>query len=469
MSTKITLTAFLMSMISISGIAQVSQWAGTTSGEWEVASNWTPAAPTANDSIYIPENVTVSISTNVGSINRLGLAGKLLINANASLSVDQTVSNNNASIVRFMGGELENLGTFTVKNSVGSASNSVIYFNDHAVKDNLLNSSGVFNIDNTTGAYAATTGRVIGLGMISPDRISSIKLNGTINFNIKSAGIFIETNGGGNLTLDGTFSIGSPTEHKDLRLFRILNGGSVTIAPTADIKVYTAFSSATNGVINLQSALASAPGASFNNFGKLQINGGPNTAGYGIYFNPGGSNAINTLNNAGTITVSGTFPGGFLLVSGTASGVSTVNNQSSGVLTLFNADPSAQVIMTAAATNNFRLNNEGLLRVSSADITLTSTIASVNNSGTIAYNYILSSKKLLAIDAKIWVDGQNIVFNMANVQKGQLQLIDLTGKIVAQQVVNEEFTYLNRKSLKGIYILRFVSPSGSYMQKVSLD
>ena len=470
MKSKFTFLTIVLSFICLSANAQVATWTGPATGDWSTAANWsTAAAPLATDSVSIPTGSEVTISSDAGTINRLNVSGKLVISGSGSLTVDQSASPNGGGIVNLVGGEITNNGVLTIKNTVVTASNTVIQFSDNADRDNKFTNNGTFTMDNTIGAYASTTGRVIGLSMVSPGRTSTFKFGGTMNFIVKPVGCLIETNGGGNLTLDGTLVLGSSTDYRNLRFIKIQAGGNVTVAPTADITVYTGFVSG-NGVINMQSAITTAPGSTFTNYGKIAIHGGPTTTGYGIYFNPQTNpGALNTFVNAGTISVDGTFPLGFMYIGGAATGTTTITNQSTGIFSLYNSDPSIQVIKTAGTTNTVTLNNEGTLKVSSATITLASTVAVLNNTGTIIFDYVAGIKSITDFGGKIYSHGKTIEISLASNEDAQMILTDVTGKTIKTTVVKGEKNTIITNNLKGIYIVRLLTARGSYSQKVSLD
>ena len=467
MKTKITFMALIVSALCFSASAQVATWTGPDAGDWSTTASWSTAAlPQVGDSVSIPVGKTVTISDNAGTINRLSVSGKLIISAAGTLVVDQAVSPNGSPIVTLAGGEIMNDGSFTVKNTLATASNTVLQFAEDAVRDNLFTNNGTFTLDNTIGAYASTTGRGIGLNMVTPGRVSTFKMGGIMNINIKPVCCFIETNGGGNLTLDGTLVLGSESDYKNLRFIKIQSGGSITVAPTADISVYTGFVSG-NGVINMQSSLTVAPGSTFTNYGKIAIHGGSATTGYGLYFNPQTNpGALNTFTNAGTITVDGTFPLGFMYIGGAATGTTTINNQLTGTLALYNADPALQVIKTAGTGNTVTINNEGTLKVSSATITLTSTVAVLNNTGNIVYNYVAGVKSLKELNGKMYSNASGLVIELQG--NAQLILSDLAGKTIRTAQLTSSRNVISTNNLKGIYIARIVSENGVYAQKISL-
>jgi len=468
MKTKITFFVVLLSMLSIGIHAQTATWVGPATGDWSTAANWsTSATPLASDSVLIPSGKVVTVSSNAGSINRLIVSGSLIISTSGTLTVDQTTSPNGSGIINLIGGEILNNGTFTVKNSVTAASNTVIQFSDNLDRDNKLTNNGTFTMDNTVGAYASTTGRVIGLNMVSPGRVSTFKFGGTMNFNVKPVGCFIETNGGGNLTMDGTLVLGSKNDYKNLRFIKIQAGGKVTVAKTANITVFTGFVSG-NGVINMQSALTTEPGSSFTNYGTIAIHGGSATTGYGIYFNPQAPSAINKFINEGTIYLEGTFPLGFVFLGGNVGGATSISNTATGVFSIFSADPAVQVIKSGL-TNAATITNNGIMNISSPSITPASTAVIFTNNGTVNYGFVSAVKQLSYFNGKVYSNKNEITVTLPANGIAQFTLLDITGKILKTANLTDEKNVLTTAGLKGIFIVKLITSEGSYSQKISLD
>lgn len=470
MKTRITFLAFMLCIFCLSIHAQTATWTGPATGDWSTAANWsTGSTPFSTDSVSIPKDFVVTVSEDAGTINRLNVSGKLIITGGGILTVEQTTSPNGAGIVNLIGGEIENNGTFTVKNSVTTASNTVIQFSDNADRDNKFTNNGAFTLDNNIGAYASTVGRGIGMSMVSAGRVSTFKLGGTMNFNIKPGCCLMETNGGGNLTLDGNLVLGSATDYKNLRFIKIQQGGKITIAQTATIVVYTGFVSG-NGVVNMQSALLTEPGSSFTNYGTLVIHGGAATTGYALYFNPQAALSINKFRNEGYLYVDGTFPLGFMYIGGTPTGLTTITNTATGTLSLFNADPAAQVIKTGGTTNTVTIINDGTLNVSSAEIKLASTVATFTSNGTVNYNYVAGIKQLAAdFEGKVYSKDNEIIVNLPANEKAQFILLDITGRTLKTANLQAENNTLTTNNLKGIYVVRLLTSKGSYSQKISLN
>lgn len=462
MKTRITLLMLLFSTLCLTAGAQIATWTGPAEGDYWSPTNWsTGSTPQATDSVSIPAGFIVTLSDDAGSINRLRVSGKLVIAGSGILKVNQTVSPNGNPIVNLVGGTIENNGSFTVKNDVASASNTVINFAESETDNQFIN-NGTFLMNNTIGAYASTTGRGIGVGQLKGT--STFKMGGTMDFIIKAGGCLIETNGGGNLTLDGALVLGNESDFRNLRFIKIQQGGKVTISATANITVYTGFVSV-NGVINMQSAINTAPGSSFTNYGQLAIHGGPTTTGYGIYFNPQGPGALNTFNNFGAIKVDGNFPLGFMYIGGTATAETTINN--SGMLSLYSTDHTIQMIKVPGQ-NTFTFNNTGDLYVSSADLSVfTIDLVSVlNNTGNIYYNST-AVKQVVDFKGKVYSTKNEIHVSLPANENAQMILTDVTGRTIKSISLNNELNTISVSNLKGMYIVRLAMQNGNYSQKVS--
>lgn len=464
-----TLVIFLSFSIAVLYSAPVS-WVGPAAGNWSTPENWSSTAlPTAADSVYIPVNTIVSITSNVGTVNKLAVAGKVLIENAGTLIVDQTANTVASSpIVNLFGGEIENNGSFTVKNSLSTAANTCIRFSQSTRNNGLIN-NGTFTLDNTIGTYASLTGRAIGLSQATGAGVSTLKLGGTVNLNIKPGAIFIESNEGGNLTIDGTNVIGSASDYKNFRFARIVVGagvgGRITIAQTADLTLYMGFESASNGVINLQGSSPTSV-CSFTNLGKLKIYGGAATLGYGIYFNPLNQNALNNFVNDGELIVSGNFPAGNTFVGGTASGVSNITNN--GTFSLSIGDPAIQLIRTAGTSNKLTLVNNGTLNLSqTANIEFSSTLAVFTNNGTVNYNATTSNKFLQNV-AEMYVQNDKIIVNLNGAVNATAEIINLQAKVLKTVKINSINNVIDINQLKGLHIVRLTIGEETMSKKIVL-
>ncbi len=470
MKTKITFLAFFISILCCSAHAQTATWIGSATGDWSTAANWSSGSiPLATDSVSIPETFTVTISENVGTVNRLSVSGKLIISGAGSLTIDQTVSANKGSIVNLAGGQIENNGIIVLKNSNTTSSNTVLNFAE-SVNDNKFTNNGIFTMDNTLGAYLPTIGRGIGTAQKKNDTstgTSTFKMGGTMDFMIKAGCCLIETDNGGNLTLDGNLVLGSTSSYKDLRFIKILGGGSVKVAATANITVYSGFTNAGNGVINLQSATTVAPGSSFTNEGIVTIYSGTATTGYGMYFNTQGAAAINIVNNSGRLSFYGVYPKGAFYLGGNATtGANSLINTSTGVLTFASTDP-ALAFKIKDLSSAMIITNDGIVNLSSSSFGLGSGQTYTNN-GTVNFNYVAGVKQVVDFKGKVFTSGENIIVNFPSAENAKMILSDLTGRTINVVELQNVNNTINTNNLKGIYIVRLIMNSGSYSQKICL-
>lgn len=343
------------------------------SGDWSVAGNWTPnGVPAAIDSVSIPQGNIVTISTNVGSIHKIQLNGKLTISAEGSLNVEQYSEVKTKAIFDLNGGELVNNGTLTIKQTMANTTTVVLQFSENISRDDKFTNSGILTIDNLGSSNDATTGRCVSFNQTSSTRTSRLTMGGTMILNVKTSTRFIEVQGG-KAELLGTAIIGSDSDFKNWRFIHMnATGTTLTIAATANITLYSGFNNA-NGIINVQT-IANG-NCNFINNGKLTFYGGSATIGCAININPQASSttATNaTFTNAGTITIEGNFPTGSIFLSGTgfAGSVSTFIN--SGTLDITNTSTAATAAALRASTTGpvSTFNNTGIATFNSSTATV---------------------------------------------------------------------------------------------------
>lgn len=472
MKTKVTLFALLISLFSFNASAELVTWIGAATGEWSTGANWSKNdVPGAADDVVIPASFIVTISTNVGTVNSLVVQGKLIIAQSGALVVEQNTAVTSAvainPIVNINGGEIENTGTLSLKNS-NANQNSVVLFDNNVEFDNRLINNGILNIDNAAGTYSRTAGRCISAKQGAEGRTSTFKLGGTLNLSLKATSVFIEADGG-KLLVDGSLSVGSADNNLNLRFLKLIGQGLITIAQTADITFYSGFVSG-NGAVNIQSSQSATPGATFTNNGHLKLIGGAATTGYGVYLNANGANALATFNNNGILEVNGNFPMGALYVGGNATGINTINNASGSQILLYNPNPEVQVLKISGAITTvppLTLNNDGVIKISSASHGLLSATA-INGVGTIEYNYVAGVKPVAEFRGKVFASKQAINIQLVSGEKAQLIISDITGKVVKTEFLYEQNNIINTDKLQGIYIVKLLLQNGSFVQKVSL-
>jgi hypothetical protein len=241
--------------------------------------------------------------------------------------------------------------------------------------------------------------------------------------------------------------------------------GTVTIASTANIKVYTNYTNSTNGVICMPCPLA---GNSFVNNGTFSIYGGSSTLAYGIYMNPQVASAPCIVTNNGTLSVSGTFPKGAIYVAGNATGVNTINNLgASATMSVLHTDPTFAAIKLSGTATPITLKNEGTVNLSTATLDL-GTAGILNNTGTINYNRTTDIKVNNTFVGKVYASEKNIYISNNQAGSAQFQLTDLTGRIIKQVSLKGQNNIVNAANLNGIFIVRLITIDGIYSQKVSL-
>lgn len=467
---RLTRSCFLLSLMMVIGLTFNSYIYGATitysvtSGNWTDA-NWTPQAPVTGDDVVIPTGAVVSVTSDLSAIelNSLSVSGSLIISSSAKLTVLQTVSKD--PLVNLNGGVIQNDGTLSITQNISSNNNFALRFSDNANIDNSFTNTGVLNIDLSKRA-AGQFVCCIPFFQKSAGRVSKMKLGGSININVPNQSRIFELSGTSgsvvNVLFDGIYSFGSSSDYKDWRLFHMGAAGTVTIAPTANISIYSNYSHAYNGVINMQST--AAPGSSFINNGTFSIYGGSLTKGYGIWMNTTASVPC-TITNNGTLRVMGTFPGGAVLV---AAGANTINNlTTSSSMTVSHSDPSFAAIYLKTTSSPITINNEGTLNLSTTSIDL-GTVGVLNNTGTINYNTTTLIVNNKDAKLKVYSNNQKIYIENSSSDEIKVELIDLTGKILNNSIVKGESSSIIYPSLKGVFIVRIKTTEGLSSQKISL-
>ena len=462
MKTKITFLFLLVSMFCLRLSAAPVTWIGPVTGDWATAANWsTTVVPGSTDDVTIPVTFTVTVSTQAGIINSLSVGGKLLISATGNLSVEQTTSLD--PIVGIAGGEIENVGTFKIKQTIASNNNIAIRFGDNVDTDSKFTNKGTFTVD-LSARSSSSTSNSIQFSQTSANRMSRFVFGGTMNFILLPGARVFALGTGGLGELGGTYVLGSPALPLNFRFIQMGSAGTISIAPTANLTIYAEYTNTTNGFISMASPTA---GTSFINNGILTIHGGPNSGSYGIYYNPSAL-APCKVSNSGKLTIDGTFPLGAIYVGGNSTGINTLENLSTGVMTLTNADPAVQLIKTGLVNTPLTFNNDGLINVSTANFTYTSTAVVFTSNGIVKYNYLAGIKPVSEFKGKVYSDGQYIVVSLSANESAKLVLTDITGKTIQTATVQGEKSMIQTNNLKGIFIVRLLMETGSYSQKVVL-
>lgn len=374
---------FLFFSFSVS--AASITWTGGVTGDWAVASNWSSAAlPTSVDDVTIPVSTTVTLTSDAGKINKLSVQGKLIVSTSGVLVIEQGVASG-TSLLEINGGVVENAGSITLTQLLNNM-NSGLSFVTNTDADGKFTNTGNLAI-NTSVNTTSLSGPCVSFFQTAPGRTAQLNLGGTLSF-VPHALSFLIQVVSGNAQIDGTAVFGSTSNYLNYR-FMHLSGGSLTLAPTANLTYYSGLAS-TAGALNF----SVTSNTLLTNNGTITIHGGSAALGYGIYFNPQGYSA--TITNAGTINVDGSFPLSCIgLAGGTAASSSILNNLSGAAITVSNSTSGGPTALFSAITPTTIVNNAGTMTLSSASskaISFGGNVATFNNNsgGIVTVNKAIS-------------------------------------------------------------------------------
>lgn len=354
-------------------------------GLWSSPTNWdSNTLPSVVDNVVIPKAFTVTLTGDAGVINKITVNGKLIISSTGLLNVEQTVTSD--PLVDIAGGEIQNNGSLIIKQTIAANTNYALKFtNGTDAGDAKLSNTGTLLVD-LSARPAASGIACIGFAQTTAGRTAQFKFGGTITFNIPAQARLFEITSGYAL-MDGTYTFGSNTDYKNWRFIQ-LTQGNLTIAPTANITVYSGYNLAYAGTI----ASSNSKDITFTNNGNLTLHGGSANAGYGIYMNPQNATNICTFTNAGTLTIDENFPLGTLYMSGGGStGLVTTysifNNLAGANLSLTNSGTGAgALVANAIPALTVTFNNAGTVSLNSGttrNIYFGGSNSTFNNNGTV--------------------------------------------------------------------------------------
>ncbi|MEI6555928.1 MAG: GDSL-type esterase/lipase family protein [Paludibacter sp.] len=373
------------------GATEAIYWTGGagTDTNWSNPLNWSAnAVPSSKDQVCIVGGYTATISTNVGTIDKLTLATnadatqpKLLITASGSLSINSDTPNQTQVLLQ--GGAIENAGSLSVITGTGT-SNGI----------NFANSAGTFVVPST---YS-------GSGTLTINTSVSGNLGSCISFTQTDANPTFFTNGMINLTAAaGNYAIGITAGAATLSGSGTINAGTNVLYGLMKINAASSVTSLTVGAgLTLNSyssgfSTTSAPlylGTAFGN--KLINNGTINIGGAsanGIYSEP--TAITNEITNTGTLNLGGFLSQAYIYLGGT--GTTTLTN--SGTISI-NGNNTAEGI---AVKSN-------------------STTASITNTGTMTFGATGSQARAIALG-----DSKTVFNNSGTITIGKGSLSGLTG------------------------------------------
>ena len=122
--------------------------------------------------------------------------------------------------------------------------------------------------------------------------------------------------------------------------------------------------------------------------------------------------------------------------------------------------------------------NQDIVQLFSAVGSLTGTFASVtaptkwvanytSTNANLLYDISSGSSKKSDIKVKVYSHEQTIIVKLALDETAQMQLTDMTGRMIKQAFLQGENNIINAADLKGIYIVHLVSATGHYTTKLN--
>jgi len=365
------LTIFSCFTLSVS--AQTNTWVGpATGGDWSNGANWSSTVvPVATDSVLIASPNAVTISTAVGTIDKLTVQGSLNITSSGSLTISQAVKS--TDILEIAGGVITNAGSLILTQTAAFSNPGLNFVNGTAANGTLTN-TGTLSINT---AFTGSTGACVNFNQTS---------GGTADFDMGSSGVTLTPASGKNVfnmnagtaQIGGNITIGSISTAQNCRLIGVTSG-SLTLLSTANINAYVAFSSSNSSI-----AAASGVTSSLTNNGTLAIHLGTTGAAASVFILQPSAGAVSTtFTNAGTITIDGAISTGsvgiFAFQGGDAITTMTINN--TGTITDTHTGTTVSVYSFSSTLIRLHtINNSGTMSFSKG-MTLGCAATLNNNSG----------------------------------------------------------------------------------------
>ncbi len=321
--------------------------AAISDGDWASTTTWSGGVvPSTDDDVTIT-GFTVTVSTNIGTIKSLTvessatLAGKLIVQSGGTLAASTDLIP-----LILKGGEIENAGTLSLT-TTGTATYCIQYDNTGSgmlVTAGKYSGSGVLTLNCITSTVGAA------IRFAQTNAVGVFTVGGTYNFEIyQERPIFIVA---GSALIDGTGTITAGTSDAPAAYGLITLAASsaqITINDDVTLNTYTSISSSkrgpiyigsfnsmilTNkGVINIQGSGANGISAivtsTINNEGTINISGAFTESAIGMNVTNGN---VLSVNNTGSISISGISNGVAALATPGTSGYMTFTNNTNAVL-----------------------------------------------------------------------------------------------------------------------------------------
>ena len=355
-------------------------WTGAAGADtnWTNPLNWSSnTVPSSKDQVCIFGGYTVTVSTNVGSIDKLTLGTttdaiqpKLLITSTGSLTVSSTSVNQTE--LSLLGAAIDNAGSLNI--ITGSGSSDGILFADSygsTVASSSYSGTGSLFVNTESDGNQAAC-----IHFQQKDANPIFNTSGVVSLCAASGMYAINTTDGDvNLGGSGTINAGTNVPYGLMKINASIAATSVTVSAGLTINSFSRSLSTSSGAVYL--------GAVFGN--KLINNGTINIGGSsanGVYSEPQ-TTFVNEITNAGTLNLSGSLSKSSIYISGSGSTLitnsgtlnSTGNNTAEGITVKSNL---STTVINNSGTMNFGENGSN-----TRSITLGDGKSIFNNSGTI--------------------------------------------------------------------------------------
>ena len=374
--------------ISSSAFAADITWdhGGGTDTDWTNPLNWSgDVLPTSADQVTITGVYTVTVSSNVGVINKLVVqtsaagAPTLVITSGGTLTVSNSTTTGQSQVI-LIGGIIQNAGTLNITTYSGASYGMEFRSSTSTVAvASSYSGAGTLNINSSAG-----TNSCIYFSQTNANPILTV--GGTISLT-PAATKYVITSSGGNATINGsgTLSAGTSGTNVGYGLLSIsASGGAASVTIEKDVTL----NSYTNNAFSTTSApiyLGTSVGNTLTNKGTLYI-GGINSND-GIY--SGATTGItNAIDNQGTINFVGAFPNAAIGFGGTGA----ANFTNSGTILVSNMTATGSKGITISSTSTVNITNTGNMTfdatnaTTGAMMTIGDSKSKFDNTGTVTIN-----------------------------------------------------------------------------------
>jgi len=380
-------------------IAAAKTWDGGGGADtnWSTAANWdNNTLPATNDEVTITGVYTVTVNSDIGTINKLVLstsaagAPTLQINSGGKITISASAA---VSGVILIGGIIQNNGELIITTSTG-ASHGMEFRNSSSTTPiaSSYSGSGTLTINST----ASTTSNCIYFTQNNAVPVFSLGIGNTSLLSASAVHV-ISVLSGSQATINGTGSItiGSSGTPASCGLILITSNASATSTLTVEtgvtLSIYSTMTSTTNGPVRL-TLTANEKSITFLNKGTINIGG---TCVNGIYSNSAASTSnplpSSNFENQGTVNFTGAFNNASAAPFNYG-GAGVHNFTNSGTISIGNMTSTSSKGFYMTNTHTVNFTNSGIITFESSNAT-TGAMMSLgdnktvfNNTGTVTIN-----------------------------------------------------------------------------------